>query len=71
MSIKKFGNTNIIMNSIKSITLIIAILCVSMLYAEGNTYIKQQVTYKDQGANGKELTWNFHMELPILMHHHI
>ena len=44
MSIKKFGNTNIIMNSIKSITLIIAILCVSTLYAEdNNTYIKQQV----------------------------
>jgi hypothetical protein len=53
MSIKKFGNTNIIMYSIKSITLIIAILCVSILYAEENTYIKQQ------GASCKELTWDF------------
>ena len=55
----------------KSKLLIIFSICVSMLYAEDNTYIKQQVAYKDQGANGKELTWNFHMELPILMHHHI
>jgi hypothetical protein len=38
----------------KSITLLIAILCVSMLYAEENTYIKQQVAYKDSGASG----WN-------------
>lgn len=25
-----------------------------MLYAEENTYIKQQVAHKDPGANGKE-----------------
>ena len=60
------------MNPIKSFLALTAILCVSMLYAEdNNTYIKQQVAYEDQGANGKELTWNFHLELPILMHHHI
>ena len=60
------------MNPIKSFLALTAILCVSMLYAEdNNTYIKQQVAYVDQGANGKELTWNFHLELPILMHHHI
>ena len=60
------------MNPIKSFLALTAILCVSMLYADdNNTYIKQQVAYKDQGASGKELTWNFHMELPILMHHHI
>ena len=54
------------MNPIKSITLLITILCVSMLYAEdNNTYIKQQVAYKDQGASGKELTWDFGMLSPI------
>ena len=47
------------MNPIKSFFALSAILCVSMLYAEENTYIKQQVAYKDQGANGKELTWDF------------
>ena len=37
-----------------------------MLYAEdNNTYIKQQVAYKDQGASGKELTWDFGMLSPI------
>ena len=35
-----------------------------MLYAEDNIYIKQQVAYKDQGANGKELTWDFCMRSP-------
>ena len=36
-----------------------------MLYAEdNNTYIKQQVAYKDPGANGKELTWDFGMLSP-------
>ena len=60
------------MNPLKLFLALTAILCVSTLYAEdNNTYIKQQVAYEDQGANGKELTWNFHMELPILMHHHI
>ena len=50
----------------KSITLLIAILCVSMLYAEdNNTYVKQQVAYKDQGASGKELTWEIH---PLYSH---
>ena len=35
--------------------LIIFSICVSMLYAEdNNTYVKQQVAYKDQGASGKE-----------------
>lgn len=53
------------MNLIKLFLALIAILCVSMLYAEENTYIKQQVTYKDQGANGKELTWDFGMLSPI------
>lgn len=39
------------MNSIKSITLLITTFCVSMLYAvDNNTYIKQQVAYKDQVA---------------------
>ena len=47
------------MKSIKSFFALSAILCVSMLYAEENIYIKQQVAYKDQGANGKELTWDF------------
>ena len=41
------------MKAIKSITLLITILCVSMLYAEDNIYIKQQVAYKDQGASGR------------------
>ena len=45
----------------KSKLLIIFSICVSMLYAEDNIYIKQQVAYKDQGANGKELTWDFGM----------
>ena len=54
------------MNPIKSFLALSAILCVSMLYAEdNNTYIKQQVAYKDQGANGKELTWDFGMLSPI------
>jgi hypothetical protein len=53
------------MNSIKSIMLLTAILCVSMLYAEENTYIKQQVAYKDSGADGKELTWDIGMLSPI------
>ena len=48
------------MNPIKSFFALSAILCVSMLYAEdNNTYIKQQVAYKDQGANGKVMTWDF------------
>ena len=34
----------------KSKLLIIFSICVSMLYAEENTYIKQQVAYKDQGT---------------------
>ena len=42
------------MNPIKSFFALSAILCVSMLYAEDNIYIKQQVAYKDPGANGKE-----------------
>ena len=49
----------------KSKLLIIFSICVSMLYAEENTYIKQQVAYKDPGANGKELTWDFGMLSPI------
>ena len=49
----------------KSKLLIIFSICVSMLYAEDNIYIKQQVAYKDQGANGKELTWDFGMQSPI------
>ena len=54
------------MKPIKSFLALSAILCVSMLYAEdNNTYIKQQVAYKDQGANGKELTWDFGMLSPI------
>ena len=52
------------MNSIKSIMLLTAILWAYMLYAEENTYIKQQVAYKDQGANGKELTWRIHPLYP-------
>ena len=48
------------MNLIKLFLALSAILCVSVLYAEdNNTYIKQQVAYKDQGASGKELTWDF------------
>ena len=65
MSIKKFGNTTILMNRVKSITLLITILCVSIVHAEESTYIKQQVAYKDQDANGKELTWDFGMLSPI------
>ena len=54
------------MNPIKSFLALTAILCVSTLYAEdNNTYIKQQVAYKDQGASGKELTWDFGMLSPI------
>ena len=50
------------MNPIKLYLVLSAILCVSMLYAvDNNTYIKQQVAYNDQGANGKELTWDFGM----------
>ena len=54
------------MKSLKLFLALSAILCVSMLYAEdNNTYIKQQVAYKDPGANGKELTWDFGMLSPI------
>lgn len=53
------------MNPIKLYLVLSAILCVSILYAEDNTYIKQQVAYKDQGASGKELTWDFGMLSPI------
>ena len=58
-----FENSEItvIMNPIKLFLALSAILCVSMLYAEDNTYIKQQVAYKDPGASGKELTWDFGM----------
>ena len=50
----------------KSKLLIIFSICVSTLYAEdNNTYIKQQVAYKDPGANGKELTWDFGILSPI------
>jgi hypothetical protein len=45
----------------KSKLLIIFSICVSVLYAEENTYIKQQVAYQDPGANGKEMTWDFGM----------
>ena len=49
------------MNPIKSFLALTAILCVSTLYAEdNNTYIKQQVAYKDPGASGKKLKWNLH-----------
>ena len=40
----------------KSKLLIIFSICISTLYAEENTYIKQQVAYKDPCASGKELT---------------
>ena len=54
------------MKSLKSFLALSAILCVSMLHAEdNNTYIKQQVAYKDPGASGKELTWDFGMQSPI------
>ena len=53
------------MKSIKSFLALSAILCVSMLHAEDNIYIKQQVAYKDPGASGKELTWDFGMLSPI------
>ena len=53
------------MNPIKSFLALSAVLCVSMLYAEENTYIKQQVAYKDPGASGKELKWDFGMLSPI------
>ena len=53
------------MKSLKLFLALSAILCVSMLYAEENTYIKQQVAYKDPGASGKELTWDFGMLSPI------
>lgn len=54
------------MNPIKSFLALSAILCISTLYAEdNNTYIKQQVAYKDSGASGKELTWDFGMLSPI------
>lgn len=36
------------MKSIKSFFALSAILCVSVLYAEENTYIKQQVAYNIQ-----------------------
>ena len=49
----------------KSKLLIIFSICVSVLYAEENTYIKQQVAYQDPGANGKEMTWDFGMLSPI------
>ena len=54
------------MNPIKLFLASVAILCVSMLHAEdNNTYIKQQVAYKDSGADGRELTWDFGMLSPI------
>ena len=53
------------MKSLKSFLALSAILCVSMLHAEENTYIKQQVAYKDQGASGKELTWDCGILSPI------
>lgn len=53
------------MKSLKSFFALSAILCVSILYAEDNIYIKQQVAYKDQGASGKELTWDFGMLSPF------
>ena len=53
------------MNPIKLFLALSAILCVSMVHAEDNIYIKQQVAYKDQGASGKELTWDFGMLSPI------
>ena len=54
------------MNPIKLFLALAATFCVSILYAEdNNTYIKQQVAYKDQGASGKELTWDFGMLSPI------
>ena len=54
------------MKSIKLFLALSAILRASMLYAEdNNTYIKQQLAYKDQDANGKELTWDFGMLSPI------
>ena len=49
----------------KSKLLIIFSICISTLYAEENTYIKQQVAYTDPGASGKELTWDFGMLSPI------
>ena len=52
------------MNPIKLYLVLSAILCVSTLYAEDNIYIKQQVAYKDQGASGKELTWEIHPLYP-------
>lgn len=54
------------MKSIKSFLALSAILCVSIRYAEdNNTYIKQQVAYKDSGADGRELTWDFGRLSPI------
>ena len=53
------------MKSLKSFLALSAILCVSMLHAEDNIYIKQQVAYKDPGASGKELTWDFGILSPI------
>jgi hypothetical protein len=49
----------------KSKLLIIFSICVSTLYAEDNTYIKQQIAYKDPGASGKELPNGMY----ILQHH--
>ena len=51
-----FENSEItvIMNPIKLFFALSAILCAYMLYAEENTYIKQQVAYKDHG-----LVFNF------------
>jgi len=49
----------------KSKLLIIFSICISTLYAEdNNTYIKQQVAYKDQGSSGNELTWEIHPLYP-------
>jgi hypothetical protein len=45
-----FENSEItvIMNPIKLFLALAATFCASMLYAEDNIYIKQQVAYKDQ-----------------------
>lgn len=49
------------MNPLKLFLALSAILCVSMLYAEeSNTYIKQQVAYKDQGLFHRFAVSRFH-----------
>ena len=41
-------------------------MIVSVLWAEEpDTYIKQQVTYRDPGAYGKDMTWDFRMLHPV------